>query len=113
VSCITQHKLGARSRSSEALTRVIGAEPEDDVAIVGHSDRVLSRRQIELSVEKTSPIEIQGMLQVNLLYVPVWGSAHTDDIEGVTVQVEGMTQVWLLNCKYNSWYGTEWPATAN
>lgn len=44
------------------LTGVIGTEPEDNITIVGHSNCVLSRRQVELPVKKTSSVQIKGML---------------------------------------------------
>lgn len=37
------------------------------------------------------------MLQVNLLDVGVRGPAHSDDVEGVSVQVERMAEVCLLD----------------
>jgi hypothetical protein len=53
------------------------------------------------------------MLQVNLLHISVWGPPHADNIESVAVQMEGMAQVWLLNCKTVSQYGTQLLATVN
>jgi hypothetical protein len=53
------------------------------------------------------------MLQVNLLHIPVWGPSHTDNIESVAVQMEGMAQVWLLNCKRVSQHGTQLLANVN
>jgi hypothetical protein len=81
------------------LTRVIGTEPEDNITIVGHGNCVLSRRQVELPVEKASSVQIQGVLQVNLLHIPIWGPPHANNMESIAMKMEGMAQVWLLNCK--------------
>jgi hypothetical protein len=89
----------ARILKACGLTRVIGTESEDNITIVGDSNCVLSRRQVELPVEKTPPIQVQGVLQVNLLHVPIRGPPHTNNIESISMQMEGMAQVWLLNCK--------------
>lgn len=80
------------------LTRVIRAEAEDDVAIVGNGDGVLGRWQVELSVQKTSLIEIEGVLQIDLLHIPIGRTADTNHVECVSVQVEGMRQIRLLYC---------------
>lgn len=52
-----------------------------------------------MSVEETSLIEVEGVLQIDLLHVSVGRSADTDNVKGVAVQVERMRQIWLLYCK--------------
>jgi hypothetical protein len=49
------------------LTRVVGSETKNDVSIVGHGDGVLGRRVVELTVQQTLPVQIEGVLQVDLL----------------------------------------------
>lgn len=66
-------------------TRIVGAESENDVAIVRDGDSVLGRWQIELSVEQTSLIEIQRVFQIDLFHVFVRGTANTDHVESVSV----------------------------
>lgn len=51
-----------------------------------------------MSVQETSSVQIEGVLQVDLFHVLVGRSSHTDDVERVTVQMERMAQVGLLNC---------------
>lgn len=85
---------------SSPLTWIIGPEPEHHVAVVGHSDRILGRRQIVLTMQQTATIEIQGVLQIDLLDIRVGRSADTDNFEGVAVQVERMAQVGLLDCSH-------------
>lgn len=81
------------------LTRIICTESENYVAIVWNGDSVLGRWQIELSVEETPLVQIQRVLQINLFHVLVGGTADTNHVEGVAVQVEWMRQVRLLYCE--------------
>lgn len=53
--------------SSVNPPRVISAESEHDVAIVGHGDRIFLRRQVVLTVQQTATIQVERMLQVDLL----------------------------------------------
>lgn len=72
-------------------TRVVGAETDNDVAIVGDSDGVLRWREVSLlqvTLKQTSPVEVESVLQVDLLDVLVGRAADTDDVVGVSVQVE-------------------------
>ena len=48
-------------------------------------------------MQQTTSIQVQGVLQVDLLDIRIRGSSHTDHVEGVSVQVERMTQVGLLD----------------
>lgn len=71
--------------------RVVSAETDDDVAVVGDSDGVLRWREVSLfqmTLKQTSPVEVESVLQVDLLYVLVGRPADTDDVVGVSVQVE-------------------------
>lgn len=86
----------------QPVSRVIRAEAEDDVAIVGNGDGVLGRWQVELSVQKTSLIEIEGVLQIDLLHIPIGRTADTNHVECVSVQVEGMRQIRLLYFVYEN-----------
>lgn len=49
------------------LTRVVGSETKDDVSIVGHGDGVLGRGMVELTVEQTLPVQVEGVFQIDLL----------------------------------------------
>lgn len=80
------------------LTRIVRAESEDDVTVVGHGDGILGGRQVELSVQEAAFIEVQRVLQIDLLHILVGRAADTDHVERVTVQVEGMRQIGLLHC---------------
>lgn len=84
---------------SEIFTWIIGTESENNVAVVWHSNRILGRRQIKLPVKQSSLVEIQRVLQVDLLHVFVGRTSDTDDVERVSVQMEGMRQIRLLYCK--------------
>lgn len=81
------------------LTRVVRTEPENDVSVVWNGNSVLGRWQIELSIEQTSLVEVQRVFQIDLLHVLVRGTAYTDYVESVAVQVERMRQIRLLHCK--------------
>lgn len=81
------------------LTGVIGAESEYYVTVVGHGDGVLWWWKVEFSVEESSPVQIKSVLQIDLLYVLVGWSAHTNNVEGITVQMERMGKIWLLYCR--------------
>lgn len=78
------------------LTGIVSSESEDDVSIVGHGYRVLGRREVVVTVQETAPIQVQGVLQVDLLDILVRRPSHTDYVEGITVQVERVAQVGLL-----------------
>lgn len=72
-------------------TRVVGAETDDDVAVVGDGDCVLRWWEVSLfqvTLKQTSPVEVESVLQVDLLHVLVGRPADTDDVVGVSVQVE-------------------------
>lgn len=86
----------------QPVSRVVRAEAEDDVTIVGNGDGVFGRWQVELSVQKTSLIEIEGVLQIDLLYIPIGRTADADYVERVSVQVEGMRQIGLLYFVYEN-----------
>lgn len=81
------------------LTRIVRTEPENDVSVVWNGNSVLGRWQIELPIEQTSLVEVQRVFQIDLLHVLVRGTADTDYVESVAVQVERMRQVRLLHCK--------------
>lgn len=76
---------------------VVCPEPQHHVSVVGNGDGVLPWWEIELSVEKTLPVQVQCVLQVDFPNVGVWGSAYTDHVEGVTVKMERVAQIWLLD----------------
>ena len=80
------------------ITRIVSTESEYDVSVVRYCDRVLGRWEIVFSVQESSSIEIESVLQIDLLHVLVRRSTHTDHVECVTVQVEGMREIWLLYC---------------
>lgn len=53
---------------------VVGSETDDDVAVVGNSDGVLRRGEVSLlqvTLEQTSPVEVESVFQVNFLHVLV------------------------------------------
>lgn len=81
------------------LTRVVGSETKDDVSIVGHGDGVLGRGMVELTVEQTLPVQVEGVFQIDLLDGGVGWSANTNNVEWVAVQMERMAQVGLLDCE--------------
>lgn len=80
-----------------SFTWVVGSESEHDVTVIGHSYRVLGRRQVEVPVQETSPIQVERVFQVDLLHVLVGRPSHTDHVERITVQMERMAQVRLLD----------------
>lgn len=69
----------------QPVSGIISAESENDVAIIWNGDGVLGRWQIELSVEQTSLIKIQRVLQIDLFHIFVRGTANTDHVESVSV----------------------------
>src|SRR5436190_2240313 len=80
------------------LTRIVRTEAEDDVTIVGNGDGVLGGWQVELSMQETSLIEIESVLQIDLFHVPIGRTADTDHVERISVQMERMRQIGLLYC---------------
>lgn len=50
-----------------------------------------------MPVQKTPPVQVEGVFQVDLFDVLVGRPSHTDDVERVTVQMERMAQVGLLD----------------
>lgn len=80
-----------------SLTWVVGSEPEHDVTVIGHSYRILGRRQVEVPVQETSPIQVERVFQVDLLHVLIGRPSHTDYVKRITVQMERMAQVRLLD----------------
>lgn len=79
------------------LTRIVGAETKHHVAIVGHSDGILQRGQVVLSVQQTTAIEVERVLQIDLLHVGVRRASNTDHVVCVAMQMERMAQIRLLN----------------
>lgn len=69
----------------QPVSGIISAESENDVAIIRNGDGVLGRWQIELSVEQTSLIKIQRVLQIDLFHIFIRGTANTDHVESVSV----------------------------
>jgi len=96
----TDHDVEQEVAMEEPVTGVVSPKSEDDVSVVGDGNGVLCGRKVELPVEETSPVEIESVFQVDLLDVLVRRSAHTDDVEGVTVKMERMTKVRLLDFIY-------------
>lgn len=86
----------------QPVSWIVRAETEDDVTVVGNGDSVLSRWQVELSVQETSLIEIEGVLQIDLLHVPIRRTTDADHVERVSVQMEGMRQIGLLYFVYEN-----------
>lgn len=84
----------------EPETGIVCPKPQDDVTVVWNRDGILSGWQIELSVEQTLSVEIQSVFQVYLGYVAVLRSSDTDHVEGVSMEMERVTQVWLLDCNW-------------
>lgn len=76
---------------------VVGSEPENNVAVVRDSDRVLESGFAEVTMQQTSSVQVEGVFQIDLLDVGIWRSTHTDHVESVSVQVERVTQVRLLD----------------
>lgn len=91
-------------------TRVISSEAQDHVSVVGHSDRVLECGLAKVTMQQTAPIQVQGVLQVDLLDVGVRRPSHADHVESVAVQVERMAQVRLLDLvdEYDLYDGVQW-----
>lgn len=76
---------------------IVSAESQHNVAIVWHGNCVFERWAFELSMKQAPSIQVESMLQANLLDGGVWWSTHADDIERMTVQMEWMAQVVLLD----------------
>lgn len=86
----------------ERLTRIVGTETQDNVTVIWYGNCVLLRWQIVLSMQQTTSIQIECMLQIDLFHVGVGRSTDTDHIERVTVQMEWMTKIWLLDCVHEN-----------
>lgn len=78
-------------------TGVVRSESQNYVTVVRHGYRVFSRGKVELPVQKTLSVEVEGVLQVDLPHVVVRRPADTDHVEGVSVEMEGVTQIRLLH----------------
>lgn len=89
-----------------SFTWVVGSEPEHYVTVIGHSYRVLGWRQVEVPVQETSPVQVERVFQVDLLHVLIGRPSHTDHVERITVQMERMAQVRLLDwtCAKNCFF---------
>lgn len=81
----------------EPVARIIGTETQDHVSVVGHSNRVLQGRLCKVTMQKTSSIQVQSVLQVDFLDVGIRRTSHSDDVESVAVQMEGVTEIGLLD----------------
>lgn len=79
------------------LTRIISAETHYHVAIVWDGDGILQWWVVVLSVQQTTAIEVERVLQIDLLHVGVGRTSNTDHIVRVTVQMERMAQIGLLD----------------
>lgn len=66
---------------------IVSSESQNDVAVVGHGDRVLQRRSFELSVQQAPPVQVEGMLQADLFDGRIRRSSHANDIERVAVEM--------------------------
>lgn len=84
----------------QPVSRVVRAEAEDDVTVVGNGDGVFSGRQVELSMQETLLIKIESVFQIDFLHVLVGRTADTDYVERVSVQMERMRQIGLLYFVY-------------
>lgn len=70
---------------------IVSDEAEDDVSVVRYGNGVFRRRQISLlqvTLQQTSPVEVESVLQVDFLHVLVRRSTDTDYVERISVQVE-------------------------
>lgn len=68
------HNMEQEVAMEQPEARVVGAETDNDVAIVGDGDGVLRWGQVSLlqvTLKQTSPVEVESVLQVDLLYVLV------------------------------------------
>lgn len=79
------------------FTWIIGSKSQYNVAIVWNGNCVLEWWQIVLSVKQSPTIQVQGMLQIDLFDIGVRRSANANDIETITMKMEGMAKIWLLN----------------
>lgn len=77
-------------------TWIISTETQHNVSIVRYGNGVLLRWQIVLSVQQTSAIQIQSVFQIDFLHVGVRWPTNADNVERVSVQMEGMAQIGLL-----------------
>jgi hypothetical protein len=93
------HDVEQEVTVEEPEAGIVRAESQHHVSVVGHRDRVLRRRQIELAMQQPLPVQVQGVLQVDLLDVLVGGPADTDHVERVPVQMERMAEIRLLHWK--------------
>lgn len=84
-------------------TWIIGTESQHNVSIIWYGNGVLLWWQIVLSVQQTSAIQIQSVFEINFLHVSVRWSTNADYVERVSVQMERMAQIGLLDYvrKYN------------
>lgn len=104
-NCITQAMIifGLFVKKNEEAcglhTWIIGTEPEDNITVVRYRDCVFQWWLTELSMQQTTTIQIERMLQIDLLDIGVRRSAHANHVERCAMQMERMTQVCLLHCE--------------
>lgn len=70
---------------------VVGSETDDNVAVVGDGDSVLRWWEVTLlqvTFKQTSSVKVESVLQIDFLHVLVGRSPNTNDVVGVSVQVE-------------------------
>lgn len=76
---------------------IVSPKAQYGISIIWHCNRVLKRRLQIVPLQHATLIQVQGVLQVHPLDVRVRRSTHAKDIEGCTMQMEGMTDVDLLH----------------
>lgn len=70
---------------------IVSDEADDDVSVVRYGNGVFRRRQISLlqvTLQQTSSVEVESVLQVDFLHVLVGRSTDTDYVVRISVQVE-------------------------
>lgn len=92
----SDHDVEHEVAVEEPISRIVGPEAQHHVAVIGHSDSVLQRWLAKVTMQQTTSIQIQSVFQIDLLDVGVRRPTHSDHVESVSVQVEGMTEIRLL-----------------
>lgn len=87
----------SKSKSAFNSPGIVGSEAQYNVAVVWHSDCVFEWRSFELPIQQAASVQVEGVLQADLLDCCVGRAAHADDVERVTVEMEWMAEVILLD----------------
>lgn len=70
----TDHYVEQEMTMEQPESRVVCPKSQNDVTVVGYGNRIFRRRQVtllEVTLKQTSPVKVEGMLQVDFFDILV------------------------------------------